>query len=363
MVRNLTCVLLLLVAFGSSVSSQNPEPKPDPVLGSYISKVLYHDGRIWLLGGMNYSTDRHGGVVSFDLGGNARHTALESDIVSLTKAGEKLWALRRHKKQTYALLELRKGRFHELGRYLLKLNENPAVLISRNQQPLLLTDKYLRLAPKGERDGDLLPLQGILRSSSYVTSTALLHDRWLYIGFDIGEWGGGLQRIDLDTGTIDDIERRNNDGICSGPLNKNCDPVAGIIPNSDNAHCVMVSTGLAHLSIVKGAILRVCGETVFTLWPQSVIEGSLQSPTGTVDQLALASDGGFWALTSEAIHRFTATGELKQSFKIPKLRKHAGTYFSDAIQGLLVFSAEPEITGLSRRYHPLLLPLDGEVRK
>ena len=43
-----------------------------------------------------------------------------------------------------------------------------------------------------------------------------------------GEWGGGLQRIDVATGATSSVERRDSAELCAGPLNSDCDPNSNI---------------------------------------------------------------------------------------------------------------------------------------
>jgi hypothetical protein len=67
----------------------------------------------------------------------------------------------------------------------------------------------------------------------------------LYVGFNAGEFGGNLLRVDLATGAVHDL--------ASGP-------VTGVIPDPVAQQCVLVSVGLEHMIMSYGRILHVSGD-------------------------------------------------------------------------------------------------------
>jgi len=79
--------------------------------------------------------------------------------------------------------------------------------------------------------------------------------------FNRGEFGGGLRRVDLDTGTIS-IVSAQGDGLCGGALNPAYQPVIGLFPVPDRPGCVIVGTGLSHLGSSMGRIYRVCRDGI-----------------------------------------------------------------------------------------------------
>lgn len=87
-----------------------------------------------------------------------------------------------------------------------------------------------------------------------------LQDEYLYIGANRGEWGGGLERINIETGEIAKIE--NETGYpCVGLLVSGCDPVNGITHSNRREGCIVVAVGLIHM-FSKGRLVEVCGTQI-----------------------------------------------------------------------------------------------------
>src|SRR5262249_11022002 len=72
-------------------------------------------------------------------------------------------------------------------------------------------------------------------ATTHVTPTSI------FVGFNGGEWGGGLQRIDRNTGEVVPVERNETGELCGGPLNAACDPVNGIATSPWDPNCVVVA--------------------------------------------------------------------------------------------------------------------------
>jgi len=108
-----------------------------------------------------------------------------------------------------------------------------------------------------------IALTGALRprpiATTHVTPTSI------FVGFNGGEWGGGLQRIDRNTGEVVSIERNESGELCGGPLNAACDPVNGITTLPWNPSCVAVTAGLVHFA-PSGRIVEICGDVVRRLF-------------------------------------------------------------------------------------------------
>jgi len=124
----------------------------------------------------------------------------------------------------------------------------------------------------------------------------------IYVGFDVGEWGGGLQQVDLNAGVVTNIERRDTKNPCDGPLNRECDPVTGVIPDPQNRECVLASVGLVHLGISNGRILRVCGSQV-------TLVSEILLPGGKRDDSKLGNWGRTEAFTASHPQRKAGSGQ------------------------------------------------------
>jgi hypothetical protein len=189
---------------------------------------------------------------------------------------------------------------------------------------------------------------------SAIAST--LNGQSVYVGLDKGEWGGGLDRVDMRTGLIAHIEHRDSNRLCAGPLNRVCDVVSAMIPDSRNKDCVLASVGGGLRD--KGRIVRVCGETVSVVFERTETR---TYAAGTVtyailfDQLAGANDGSFWALADNVIYH-VGPGATKE-YPLPELKPVAGIYLSREVPGIIVVRARPGKTSTDS-VPPLMIPLE-----
>ena len=102
-----------------------------------------------------------------------------------------------------------------------------SALVLTNYGPLIVTQtQILRL---DDRSWRATPLTHELAGGFSRANSLLADGRTLYLGFNNGEWGGGMQRIDLTTGAVDRVDRRETGSLCADPLNSACDPVTGVI--------------------------------------------------------------------------------------------------------------------------------------
>ena len=89
--------------------------------------------------------------------------------------------------------------------------------------------------------------------------------RSIYVGYNLGEWGGGLRRIDLPSGSISFVAG-DSDELCGGAINPACHPVVGLFPDRRSGDCIIVGTGLSHMGSSHGAVYRVCGPDILPVF-------------------------------------------------------------------------------------------------
>ncbi len=176
-----------------------------------------------------------------------------------------------------------------------------------------------------------------LRSGG-VTST-LVTPEAVFVGINLGEWGGGLRRIDRKTGEISTVESNASGQLCGGPLNTACDPVNAMVADPWKSGCIAIAIGLVHFS-AHGRIDEVCGNTVRRIYfkaygtqpPGSTTNGD--EPFSTVaffgltaasnDLLAAGLDG-LYRIAADgsaqvtALPRFSQVGKVLVSFELPDL--------------------------------------------
>lgn len=164
-----------------------------------------------------------------------------------------------------------------------------------------------------------------------LVSTLHVERDQLFVGVNRGEWGGGLLRVDLKTGTVTHIDRRTGE-LCGGPLNADCDPVHGVVSEPWNSGCVVAAVGLVHM-IPHGRLVEICGEKVQTLLSRPY---KIEAPSGrdfiaTVAFFGVARAGdvvlataidGLYRVSAQSVEReplpqFKDVGGIKVSFEIP----------------------------------------------
>lgn len=172
-----------------------------------------------------------------------------------------------------------------------------------------------------------------------INGTALATEDAVWIGFNIGEWGGGLRRIDRRDGQVATIERNQSGELCGGPLNTSCDPVNGVAVSPWKPSCVVAAVGLVHM-MAHGRIVEVCGTEVRRLYfkpldpqpPQGALEDG--EPSSTIAFFGLAHGGhALWAIGIDGLYRFT--GPQSPDFRpLPKFQNRGGYWVSFDVPGI-----------------------------
>lgn len=177
-----------------------------------------------------------------------------------------------------------------------------------------------------------------------VTSTALATTAMVWVGFNNGEWGGGLARIDRQTGQVQVIERNNSGDLCGGPLNSECDPVNGIAVSPRDASCVVAAIGLEHM-MSHGRLVEVCGSLVHRLYFKPL---DPQPPHGTLDEgeppitvafYGLVRSGDtLWSAGTDGIYRFSE-GHVEIR-PLPQFQNRGGFLVSFDVPGIALVMAD-----------------------
>ena len=357
-------VLLLLLfaalALGEPRAS-SPHEKGDPILGDRIAKGIVLDGRLWLQGTMLSRNDPTGGLVSFGLADKSREAHFDRGVLDIQSFGNELWVLRSASPKSRGLVVsvYRRGAFEDLVRFDAPLGDDPISLLSGAGMPRVLSRRSIRIFPVGSVKARVVNFQGELRNGVQTSVATPLTGDFAYVGFNAGEWGGGLQRVDLQTGVVTNIERRDTKELCGGPLNSDCDPVTGVISDPQNRECVLAAVGLVHLWNSEGRVLRVCGEnvTVVSEKPMKDKPDQRLKQTEAFYGLVSTSDGAYWAITWRALYRFSEDGN--REYELPKLKRASGIYLSYDLPGVVVVRTDVNWAVSTSGYTPLVVPLVG----
>jgi hypothetical protein len=138
--------------------------------------------------------------------------------------------------------------------------------------------------------------------------------------------------------------------------------VTGVIPDPQNKNCILAAVGLVHM-LEHGRILRVCGKVVSVVFEKSYkvdgFKGDKWEMTEAFFGLVPTVDGGFWAITSEALYLFAEDGTKKQGYPLPELKPVSGIYLSRELPGVVVVRTDANWAVSVSGYTPLLIPLEG----
>jgi len=172
-----------------------------------------------------------------------------------------------------------------------------------------------------------------------VNGAALAAGDAVWVGFNVGEWGGGLRRITRSDGKVATMERNRSGDLCGGPLNTGCDPVNGLVVAPWDPSCVVAAIGLVHM-MAHGRIVEVCGNSVRRLYFKPL---DPQPPHGTLDDGEPAStvafygltrtDNTLWAVGIDGLYRF-AEQQAPEFLPLPKFQNRGGYWVSFDVPGV-----------------------------
>lgn len=236
----------------------------DPDLGNALREGLATREHIWLLGAS-------GKVARFDRRTGEREIVAEK-VRDLLPAGGKLWALiGADDGATWLLRDLRNPgppsgeEATRLSLYLFPGEDSegePVSLVAwpGQDRPAVLARRMF-LAPTAA-GWTRSPLPATLNAHGHVAAGDA---NAIYVGYNRGEWGGGLRRIDVAQGAIVLVREASND-LCGGAINPACSPIVGLFRDPEQPGCVMVGSGIAHLGTSHGEVFRVCGDAITSVF-------------------------------------------------------------------------------------------------
>lgn len=332
------------------------------VLGDRIMGGIVFRSAIWLYNG-------DGKTASFDLRTLNPTIRASRGVVALQPDASGIWALvapsldwrSDHQPAARFRLARYQGADWQYSPWMnYGVDERPLALAVGRDGPIVLGPKRLYLF-KGQVLSKAVPLSiRVDVMGQFVTEVV---GNTMYLGLNRGEWGGGLLAIDLSSGNVAQVDRRETKELCAGPLNGDCDPVTGLVADVAHPGCIFASVGLAHF-MWEGRVLRVCGNRVETVFKAEVLpigkrierllsRRARRYPPETEPVFGLApAKEGFWAVTPRALYRWTPTGVDRLSF--PKLQPVHGLAISRSLPGLLVLSTDANAAMSLSGYTPLL---------
>lgn len=316
-------LFIITLAIGLLAAKAQLQHWSDVDLGQAVQEGAADQRHLWLRGA-------DGVLVRFDRQTGER-TVLGRGVFELMQDGDRLWAASRAEDAgEVAIIDLK-----HIERPPITVDvgdEIVGLFATRGDGPGLLTAREVLQWDDGRWKRD--PLAAELKCGDFPASygqVAAGADGRLYFGCNVGEWGGGLRRIDPATGSATLISEAS-DEACGGLLNPDCDPVVGVFPDSQEPDCMTVGTSLAHM-LTTGQVLRVCGDRITAVFADPV--GTTRrgfTPTWAFDSLVPTRDG--WVAVSQRRYARSRAGSVEMQ-RTPALKNWSGLRISEEQDGVL----------------------------
>lgn len=275
-------LLLLLAVLASPAWAQGSGAREsgDPDLGLFIREGAADARHLWLLGqtGLVVQVDRRTGD----------RRVVARDVTDLLAEQGRVWALVTYQRPAWAvrmpgdmagLQDLTQAdaelvSIHSVG-------EPVALLAMGRDRPGVLTSESV-LTPEEDRWSRTMLAAAIPGFASAA------HDGQgsVYVGYNLGEWGGGLRRIDLSTGAIQFVS-----ATAAGQRLQSA-PIIALATYPGRPGCIIVAEGLQHLGLRRGSVSSLCGDQVeeFVVRERSTVLPS-EGDAGGIDGFVTSNNG------------------------------------------------------------------------
>ena len=320
--RILALLLLILFSAGSATAQDDSSPANDPALGARLVDGVATADRLWL-------RSASGAVVAFDRSTGERRILVERGAVDLLRDAGRTLVLQSDGGTSKRFII----RDPETDRSLTPVLRADALGLLHVGSDWIVVSRDALYRSDGGR-WRRQAIKGFGRHFGVMTM-ASTPDGSIYIGFNQGEWGGGLWRIAPGSSRMTEV-RKVDDDPCEGPLAAECDPVTGLVPDVEDSRCLLASIGLSHM-MSHGRIMRVCGNEA-TLAFSRALDGPQDSiglfTQSTWPLFGLAATPGGWLAISPGKVFISDRGEV-EALDMPKAEPVAGIQLSQVGQVLI----------------------------
>lgn len=328
-------VVAFLIAVAAAISALSSNAPASFNYGDVpsVSRAVYADNRLWIM-------NDPGKLLSLSSTEPApERVRVEGKVIEICKSQGHLAAIAQTKRNRWSIqrwspsgwivgpeIAAKNDTFVALG----CIDDAATIAIITDQRLVEVQETTIKSVSLSE---PLKPPFGI--------GTALVSDAAVWVGLNVGEWGGGLRRIDRHDGRLTLIESNKSGDICGGPLNTACDPINGIVPSPDNQSCVVAAIGLVHL-MSHGRIIDICDGQVRRRYfkradPQPTYgKPDDGEPPSTVAYFGLARVGStVWALATDGLYRFDGSSR-PQLRPLPPFENRGGYQVSFDVPGVVL---------------------------
>lgn len=338
------------------------------VLLSEERQLASRKQRAWIVDGVLTGTN------ALLLNGGGRLTAYDrahwrptviraAGVIDIGRAGGRTWILSSDPAHAdkrdpsdgpgqFEVNELTHGRLRSLPAVNFEAGNVPLALAFQNGQPIVIGRRALFAFSNRSVTWRRIDLSRPLTDQPPAIPSTLIMGSQLFLGFNVGEFGGGLAAVDLRTGRVGQPQHVVGD-LCDGLLNPECDPITGLVRDPADPGCILASIGLSHF-LMSGRILRICGSRIEVAFrrsieaPTGLLERKLRElRTGEVDRprneeaffgMVTTSRQVVWAVGEYGLYRLEGGRWVRQSR--PTLQPRGALAIADAVPDLLLLSTD-----------------------
>ncbi len=275
-------------------AERNDIPLSDPV--KVIRGVVQFDGADWFA--MNIKLENWGkGLVSLRGKNRSPVTHVDRGVQDILGAFGAL----------YALLEASGARrlarwngtaFESLPDFDYHAVDPPLMLVEGDGVLLVVSTNMIRFfSPDGRLLSSLATSRPLNDRFEHIPCalTGVAAGRSLYVGCTRGEWGGALDRVDLDSGVVTELTTIADASVCIREGKNHCHNITGLGRDPFRPDCALATAGLAHKILREGRILRICGERLDLVYENLKVESY-----GPHHSMKFASSEPFYKIESSA---------------------------------------------------------------
>jgi hypothetical protein len=174
----------------------------------------------------------------------------------------------------------------------------------------------------------------------------------IYVGFDLGEFGGGMYAIDPATGTVSEVTTVLSPEEAAFYAKHNLrlpprlilDAITGVARDIARPDCVLATEGLWHMGSASGRLLRACGAAAEVIFRQRVALSDAKefspafnasgSNTWPLYSVGATRDG--WIALARSSYLFRSSRGVVSRSKAPLLRNWRGVFLAPLSDDLIM---------------------------
>jgi hypothetical protein len=292
--RALFALFVALLSLIPALPAAANDPGADGLIGRDVRTGVAVGGKLWV--------SSFGALVAIEEATNIRHVEIPNGLIDVAKWKGEVWALRRRadlpvpdpSQSRYSAYVVKGGRMFELPPLLATTIEGPQGLAMSASGPRLVGRTTLwTLDRNASRWRETrLKREAAPAPAGVMTLAATTDGAAIYVGWNAGETGGRIERIDTASGRV---------------TTRVTAPVTGLTADPQHPGCVLAAYGLSRQGATVGELARVCGEAETV-----VLQHKVGDPAAGQSEpfYGIAADGDtVWAVTTTTLYRLSPKGQ------------------------------------------------------